>query len=175
MDGIDRAYKSIGEFVVVFQWAEDQYRQIGWFILDPERENWPPVQLRKETNQELVDKVTELFVGLTQMYNFPNGPERRADFEALRLQFHEMRKFRNRLLHSTYLELKVGGELRAYVRSNPKIGVDPDTGELIYDQEPFSEDVVHSKIKEYADAMFRLGDHYIQLIHWYPFERFKKP
>jgi len=42
MDDIDRAYRSIGEFVVAFQWIEDLYRQIGWFILDPERKNWPP-------------------------------------------------------------------------------------------------------------------------------------
>jgi hypothetical protein len=35
MDEIDRAYKGIVEFVVAFQWAENKYREVGWFILDP--------------------------------------------------------------------------------------------------------------------------------------------
>lgn len=39
---VETAYKAIGEFVVVFQWAESKYREIGWFILDPEQIEWPP-------------------------------------------------------------------------------------------------------------------------------------
>lgn len=172
MDDIDQAYQSIGEFVVAFQWAENKYREIGWFILDPERKHWPPMQLRTETNNDLVNKVTDLFLTLVQEHTFPNGAEQAASFDALRSEFHELRKFRNRLLHSTYVEMKSGGQVQEYIRSNPKIGVDPDTGELIYDQEPFSEEVVRTKLRESADAMFRLGQHYVQLVHWHPFERF---
>jgi hypothetical protein len=50
MNKIDMAYKSIGEFVVAFQWVENTYREIGWFILDPDRKIWPPKAFgRKET------------------------------------------------------------------------------------------------------------------------------
>jgi len=174
MDDIDRAYCSIGEFVVAFQWAENKYREIGWFILDPKREQWPPLQLRKETNESLVNKVTDLFFDLVQSHSFSNGTEQAADFETLRNEFHDLRRFRNRLLHSTYVEIKDEDEVLGYIRSNPKLTVDSDTGELIYDQEQFSAEVVHAKLAEVANAMLRLGQHYIQLIHWSPFERFPK-
>ena len=171
---IDRAYRSIGEFVVTFQWIESKYREIGWFILDPDCKNWPPPQLRAETNEQLINKVTTLFVDLTRTYQFPNGKEQSADFEALRTEFHALRKFRNRLLHSTYIELKAGGELRALLRSDSKLQIDTETGEVIFDPEPFTEAVVHEKLKEVADAAFRLGIHHVQLIHWHPFDRFAR-
>ena len=64
MDKIDRAYKSIGEFVVVFQWIENTYREIGWLILDPHRKTWPPEAFRTESNRDLLNKVTDLFCEL---------------------------------------------------------------------------------------------------------------
>lgn len=172
--GVELTYQGIGEFVVVFQWAEDLYRQIGWIILDPERKRWPPMELRTESNGNLIDKVTAMFVELTERYELPNGAERASDFVDLRSRFHALRKYRNRLLHSTYVEIKVGRELVAYVRSNPNIGVDPDSGELIYDQEPAPAESIRAKIREYAPYAVRLGDHYLQLIHWSPFEQFSR-
>ena len=75
-DRIAPIHQALGEFVIVFQWVENLYRQIGWFILDPERTQWPPMQLRKETNQSLINKVTDLYVDLTNRYAFPNGGEK---------------------------------------------------------------------------------------------------
>jgi hypothetical protein len=168
---IDAVYKSLGEFVVLFQWVESQYREIGWLILDPDRRHWPPTQLRTETNQVLVDKVTDLFVEVTNTYSFENGPEKARDMEQLRTHFHELRKYRNRILHSAYVELKAGGELRGYIRSSPRVGVDPETGELIFDFEQFTADLMNAKMQENAPYMFRLGQIYVQLIHWLPFAR----
>lgn len=169
---LSETYQSIGEFVIVFQWVEDLYRQIGWFILDPNREDWPPTALRTETNHDLINKVTDLFVELTKKYAFPNGDDQASSIVELRDRFHELRRQRNRILHSTFLEIKGGGEVHGYIRSNPKVGVDSDTGELIFDQEHFSPVSIHNIIQEYGDDMFRLGQHHIQLIHWAPFERF---
>ena len=174
-DRIAPTHQALGEFVIVFQWIENRYRQIGWFILDPERTQWPPMQLRKETNQDLINKVTDLYIDLTNRYTFPNGAEKANDMLELREHFHALRKFRNRLLHSTYIELKAGGEAHGYVRSNPEIGVDPDTGELIYDQEDFSAELIYSKLREYGDYMFRLNINHVQLIHWHPFVRYEEP
>jgi hypothetical protein len=168
---IDETHKALGEFVIVFQWVEDLYRQIGWFILDPERKAWPPKQLRTEKNHELIDKVTKLFVELTKTYTFANGAEKAKDMEELRGHFHALRKYRNRLLHATYIELKAGGEVHGYIRSNPEVGVDAETGELIVDQEDFSAEVIYAKMREYGDLMLRLNIIHVQLIHWYPFAR----
>jgi hypothetical protein len=173
-DRIAPTHQALGEFVIVFQWIENRYRQIGWFILNPERTQWPPMQLRKETNQDLINKATDLYIDLTNRYTFPNGAEKAKDMLELREHFHALRKFRNRLLHSTYSELKVGGEVHGYVCSNPEIGVDPDTGELIYDQEDFSAELIYSKLREYGDYMFRLNINHVQLIHWHPFVRYER-
>jgi hypothetical protein len=129
------------------------------------------MQLRKETNHALTNKVTDQFVALTEKYNFLNGAEKASEMKELRDRFHQLRGYRNRLLHSTYVELKSGGVVHGYLRSNPEIGVDPESGELIYDQEEFTSKLIHAKLREYADDMFRLNTIYMQLIHWHPFER----
>jgi hypothetical protein len=168
------AHEALGEFVIVFQWVENIYRQIGWFILDPEREKWPPMQLRKETNQSLINKVTKLYVDLTNRYAFPNGKENANDMLVLQDRFHALRNYRNRLLHSTYIEFMSDGDVSVYIRSNPEIGVEAETGELIYDQEGFSAEVIYSKLREYSDDMFRLNIKHVQLIHWHPFHRYAR-
>ena len=168
------AYQGIGEFVVAFQWVEDLYRQIGWLILDPERRAWPPRQLRKESNAQLIETVTEMFVALTERYDLPTGPERAKEFVSLKAHFHALRTYRNRILHSTFVELKAGGGLVGYLRSNPKIGVDPDSGELIYDRETLSLDSIRSQIAKYSTYAVQLSNHYTQMIHWLPFEQFPR-
>lgn len=173
-DEIAATHQALGEFVIVFQWVENLYRQIGWFILDPTRSDWPPMQLRRESNHDLINKVTALYVGLTERYAFPNGDEKAQDMLELREHFHALRKYRNRLLHSTYIELKAGGEVHGYIRSNPEIGVDPDSGELIKDQEDFSAQVIYNKIREYGDYIFRLNINHVQLLHWHPFSRYER-
>ena len=55
-------YQRIGEFVVIFQSLETKLREIGWHILDPSKNNWPPTALRNLTNKKLIDKVHELFI-----------------------------------------------------------------------------------------------------------------
>ena len=168
---VDAAHKALGEFVIVFQGVENLYRQIGWFILDPERKHWPPKQLRTETNHALINRVTDLFVELTNTYAFANGAEKAQDIEELRAHFHALRKYRNRLLHSTYIEVKGGGEVHGYIRSNQEVGVDPETGELIFDQEDFSAEVIYTTIGQYGKFMLRLNFIHVQLIHWAPFAR----
>ncbi|MGB3870865.1 MAG: hypothetical protein WA937_15525 [Flavobacteriales bacterium] len=168
---IDAAHKSLGEFIILFQWVEGKYREIGWFIIDPERHNWPPKELRTETNQKLIDQVTDLFIEVTNTYVFENGAEKALEMQELRVLFHELRKYRNRLVHSAYVELKPGGELQGYVQSNPRVGVDPETGELLFNVEEFTAELVKGKMQEYAPYIWRLSQIHMQLIHWFPFAR----
>ena len=87
MSKIDRAYQGIGEFVVTFQWIENTYREIGWFILDPDRKIWPPRAFRTESNRELLDKVTDLFFELVDRYELPDSTERKPELRALTAEF----------------------------------------------------------------------------------------
>jgi hypothetical protein len=168
---IEEVHQAIGEFVVFFQSIEDMYRQIGWFLVDPERVAWPPRQFLKESNRDLIDKVTDLFIELTHRHAFPNGAEKVAQAEELRGLFHALRKFRNRMVHSAYHEVVAEGQIVEIQRSNPQFIVDSDTGEIEYDQEPFDPATIRKEMSHYAQAFFILHSLHKQLIHWHSFSR----
>lgn len=174
MSDISEVHKAIGEFVVFFQSIEDMYRRLGWFILDPEKKNWPPMQLRRESNRDLVDKVTDLFIELTRGFEFPNGAEKATEAEELRTTFHKLRKYRNRIAHSSYFEVKAGGKVVAVMRTNPEVQVDSETGEVIFDEETFTPDIIRREVSIHAVAMFKLHALQMQTIHWHPFERYAR-
>lgn len=56
------------------------------------------------------------------------------------------------------------------LRSNPKIKIDPKSGEVLFDQEALTVKAINNKVKELGKLAFPLGQHYIQLIHWAPFD-----
>jgi hypothetical protein len=99
---IDKVYQRIGEFVVCYQWLENKLRQIGWQILDPMKKQWPPKPLRNETNQELIDKVGDLYRNLIDSFDCLNIKDRddlKRGFTALTAECHLLRRYRNDLLH----------------------------------------------------------------------------
>jgi hypothetical protein len=165
---ISKIYQSIGEFVVTFQGIENRIRELGWLILDPERKTWPPTKLRNELNSDLIEEVIKLYCEFIDTINIDQKEDRKKDFKSLMDEFHEMRAYRNKLLHSAYLELKAGGEVVDLLRSNPKLKHDNITGEPIYDIEILTEQNISKNITKYADAVFNLNLHYTQIIHAKP-------
>jgi hypothetical protein len=165
-----RIYQRVGEFVVSFQWIENRIREIGWLILDPSRRNWPPKDLRDETTYVLFKKVEELFLSVLPKCQL--GPELEEDFRtsfaANAARFDNLRKSRNKILHSAYIELKAGGEVHGLLRSNPKLTTDGETGELLFDQEMLSEKSFEYELKEMAELAMFFNRCYIQLIHRLP-------
>lgn len=166
----DKIYQRIGEFVVSYQWVEHKFREIGWLILDPWRKEWPPKQLRKENSEDLIDKVETLFTEVIRRLDVPDQDERIRDFKSIVAGCHAMRKYRNNLLHSAFIELKAGGEIVGIVRSNPKIKTDPTSGDPIFDEEALTEEAISNKIGELGKLAFPLSMHYKQLIFWAPFD-----
>jgi hypothetical protein len=79
----DKIYQRIGEFVVCFQFLESQFRQIGWFILDPKRQKWPPTELRKESSSQLAERVNDLYQACLPSCRLPNEIELRESFRML--------------------------------------------------------------------------------------------
>jgi hypothetical protein len=130
-------YQRIGEFAVGFQWLENRIREIGWFVLDPTRKKWPPTGLRDDKTADLFDKVEKLFLDALRRCQLEAEVERelRASFAKNAVRFRDLRRARNRILHSAYIELKAGGEVRELMRSNPRLEVDSETGEKLFDQE----------------------------------------
>jgi hypothetical protein len=174
MEDIDAIYSRIGEFVVVFQELENKFREMGWLILDPNRSEWPPRALRDENNFALINKVEALHSELMDSLAIEDGEERKLEFRAIATACHGMRGYRNNLLHSAFIELKAGGEVRGILRSNPKINIDEETGETIFDQELLSAQAIQNEMLRLGELFVALSKHYIQLIHWAPFDSLRK-
>jgi hypothetical protein len=84
------------------------------------------------------------------------------------MDLHQIRRDRNRILHSAYIELKAGGEVRGMLRSSPKLQVDEETGKPLFDHELLSPESFSAEMKKMAEVGFFLGRAYMQLIHRYP-------
>ncbi|MBW3528664.1 hypothetical protein KO533_19140 [Shewanella sp. NKUCC05_KAH] len=163
-------YQRIGEFVVSFQWIENKLREIGWFILDPERREWPPKELRNLTNNDLINKVDCLFKEALPKCKLDQNLETEIDqsFSQIVKDLHQVRKDRNRILHSAFIEIKAGGDVQAIIRSNPSLGVDEETGEPSFDQEALTSESFALEMQKMAVIARFLSMAYIQLIHRYP-------
>lgn len=161
-----KLYQRIGEFVVSFQWIEHRLREIGWYCIDPYRSKWPPLSLRSEGNSELLEKVKKVFLAYLDKVAPADAEIRRAEFENLIEGCHNLRKYRNILLHSASVELKAGGEVIDLMRANPKIKKDNVSGEFIFDNEILTEESVLDQMKILAQIAFDLNLHYTQLLHW---------
>lgn len=163
-------YQRIGEFTVSFQWLEHQLREIGWLILDPNRESWPPTALRTLTNEKLIERVHELFLQALPRCDLGEELEEdfRESFADCVIQLHQIRRDRNRILHSAYIELKSGREVVGLMRSSPRLAVDEETGEALFDREMLSPESFKSEMERMAEAANFLGRAYMQLIHRYP-------
>lgn len=160
----DKVYQRIGDFVVSFQFLEDLIRQIGWLLIDPARKVWPPKALRKLKSEDLADKVAELYGDTLHFCRLPDEADRRLEFPELIKQFHEFRKFRNRVLHSAFIELKAGGEVQALIRTDVRLKTDPETGETLMDHESLSETSFQEQMAHMGHLAFRLGSHHLTLI-----------
>jgi len=164
------AYQRIGEFMISFQWIENKLREIGWFILDPERSNWPPPDLRNLTNEKLIDEVHGLFIQALPECQLPQELEAefKEHFKTSTKYIHQLRRNRNRILHSAYIELWAGGEVQGILRSNPKPQVDEETREVLFDQELLTSETFAKEMDMMAELAFFLNRAYLQLIHRYP-------
>lgn len=163
-------YQRIGEFAVTFQWLEHKLREIGWFILDPDRKNWPPKDLRKLKNERLISRVHELFIQALPRCRLDAALEEdfRTSFASCAQQLHQLRRDRNRILHSAFVELKAGREVHGLMRINPRLEVDEETGEVLYDEEFLTPESFSEEMRRMADAAMFLSRAYLQLIHRYP-------
>ncbi len=171
MMNVDLVYKKLGEFVVSFQWLENRFREIGWLILGPKRTEWPPKSLRTESFNELIAKVQKIYSELVNRISPEDAEERKMAFETIVRETQALRKYRNNLIHSTYIELKSGGEVLGLIRSNPKLKEDPLSNEVFWDQEALTEESFESGMKRMGDIAIQLNLCYTQLIHWAPFDR----
>lgn len=170
MNNAEHIYQRIGEFAVAFQSLENRLREIGWFVIDPERLKWPPPDLRNLTNEKLVDRVYELFLQALPKCKLPKELEAdlKESFASAAKHLHQLRRDRNRILHSAFVELKSGGEAQGILRTSSRLQVDEETGEPLFDQELLTAESFADEMDAMAELSMFLNRAYTQLIHRYP-------
>ncbi len=156
---MDKIYQHIGEYVVSFQWIENKIRTIGWFILDPNNENHLQKELHEESTSKLFKKFEELFLEALPKCNLPLDLENnfRSSLKINSELFHKIRKARNDILHSAYLELKAGGDIIGIMKSNPKLN----------NNEMLTEKSFNKEMENMAMLALFLNRCHIQLKHRY--------
>lgn len=176
---IDKIYQRIGEFAIAFQWLEHRFREIGWMLIDPNREHWPPTHLRNLRNKDLLEKVKSLYIGRIGSISGEGAQEYCKSFAYVIEEAHEARRLRNNLLHSAYIEIKggrlgqEGREVLGIMRINPRTIVDED-GERKMDSEILSEDNLNRLVASLGPLAMAVNMHYTQLIHWLPFDNVQR-
>jgi hypothetical protein len=73
-------------------------------------------------------------------------------------------KERNRIVHATYVEIKVGGDVAAILLSDMKRS--RETQQITLDQESLSENSFANLMREIGEIGIQLGFTHKQLIHW---------
>jgi hypothetical protein len=163
-------YQRIGEFAVSFQRLESQVREIGWLLVDPHRTEWPPTQLRKLANHDLLERVKALYVERVSRFPGVGGQDYCDSFQFVIERAHKARQTRNDLLHSAFVELEAGGEVHGIMRVNLKLVVDED-GERQVASELLTDAGLSSRLAALGQLSVAVNMHYTQLIHWSPFDR----
>lgn len=165
---MDKIYQRIGEFVVIYQWIENQLREIGWIIIDPNHQKFPQTELCEESSCELFQEFERLFLEALPKCQLPLDLENdfRNSLNEYKQIFHNLRQSRNNILHSAYLELKGGGEVLGMMRSNPKI----NKKTMRFDNEILTGKSFDQEIQNMTKLALFLGRCKIQLIHRYPRE-----
>ena len=129
----------------------------------------PPMQLRSDSTAKLFNKVQELF--LMALPKCRLDPQLEADFRESFIKcsvtFGQLRVARNRIIHSAYIELKAGREIQALFRSDPRMVVDEESGEHLFDQEILSEKSFEEEFKLLGELTMFLGRCHTQLLHRY--------
>jgi hypothetical protein len=94
--------------------------------------------------------------------------EFRDSFTSAVKLLHQVRRDRNRILHSAFIELKAGGEVLALLRSSPRVEADDKTGETLFDQELLTVESFSVQMKMMGEIALILNRSYTQLISRYP-------
>lgn len=142
---------------------ENQIWQLGVLALGHRTSDRSRRQLTGLTFKELCERTQRAVYARLDALGRP-APEYRARVEAVLERCDALREQRNRTVHSAYVFLEAGGELRGVMRSDLTRGPAPDG--LEFDQEMLSESSFRGVTIELAATAFEVGQCRIQLIAW---------
>jgi hypothetical protein len=161
---LDRIYQRIGEVVVGFQWVENQLEQIIWALRDPHWKGDPRIHTADVWFKTLVDDAEREMAAFIARVKPEDPGGWGTRFPQLLNRCRELAKRRNRIVHATFVEIKVGDDLAGILLSDMRR--DKATNQITLDQETLSDDSFRELMEEIAAVAVELGFTHTQLIHW---------
>ena len=159
----ERMYCDIGRVVVLFQVLENQVWQLGVTALGLDDFDRSRRRLTGLPFKELCDRTGTAVLERLDALERPAKDYRRRVQAALD-RCDALRILRNQTVHSAYVFLESGGELRGVLRSDSTKGPAPDG--LEFDQELLTDATFTDMTTELASVAFELSLCRVQLIHW---------
>ncbi|MGH7428268.1 MAG: hypothetical protein ACREJ4_07910 [Candidatus Methylomirabilaceae bacterium] len=160
----DRIYQRIGEIVVGFQWIENLLEQILWTLRDPGWKGDPRVHTADLWFKNLADAVEAEFIAFLQRRKPTDAAGWGQHFPSTVAKCREIAERRNRIVHATYIEVKIGDEIAGILLSD--MSRDKSTNEIKLDQETLSESSFDELMRDIAETGVQLGFTHKQLLHW---------
>ena len=128
--------QKLGELIVSFQWLENILHQIAWVLIDPEWHEDPRGKTAGLWFRRLLDLVSTDYMAYIDAHEISDAEDRKRDFRELVKRCGSIADDRNRIIHSTFIELSAGGELQGLLRSKIKAHVDAQAEtRMTFDQE----------------------------------------
>jgi hypothetical protein len=159
----DEIYRQLGIFVVCFQYLESELAEICWLLTEPPFAKGEREQLARLTYGKLVRETRKRITALLKRRNL-DRPEFVTRAERVLNECRELGYLRNRIVHSAFVHLEAGGELRGIMRSNMRVQA---AGES-HDVEFLTRESFDAPLASLAQTAFSLGQLHIQLVHWTP-------
>jgi len=165
----DGIYRQIGIYVVSFQYLENLLFQISWFFSEPPYSEVGRLRLVSKGFSALIGEAERR----TGEFLAADGRDTSEFSQNFRTHMRERRKIereRNRIVHSAYLHLEAGGELRGIVRSDMRRA--KDGASVTFDRSYLTEKTLEIELRKLAGVIIvSVSFDLRQLTSWGPRSR----
>lgn len=161
----DAIYRQIGIYVVSFQHLEDLLFQICWFFSESPYSEVGRLRLVNKGFSALIAEA-ERRAGRFLEADNRNDSDFARNFRSHMGECRKIERERNRIVHSAYVHLEGGGELRGIVRSDMRKAKDGASVE--FDRTSLMEQGLEVELQRLAEVVFSVSFDLRQLTIWGP-------
>ena len=161
----DAIYRQIGIYVVSFQYLEDLLFQICWFFSESPYSEVGRLRLVNKGFSALIGEAQRR-AGDFLAADGRNNSDFSQNFRAHMGECRKIERERNRIVHSAYIHLEAGGELRGIVRSDMRKAKDGARVELVRNY--LTEENLEAELQRLVEVILNVSLDLRQLTIWGP-------
>jgi hypothetical protein len=163
----EKIYLEVGRYVVAFQGLEAELTELGWLLAESRVNQADRATLAKLPVKRLAREVQARASAFRNERRLEDTDSRRgfwSRFDELLLHCEEVADQRNSIVHSAYVHLEAGGEVRGILRSDMSPTADRDDVES--DQDFLAADSFTDALLDLGCTTWKVGQGRRQVIAW---------